>query len=60
MIWMLFNEQEMISLCIEMGIKLIDNDRCSLCTVTRNLFDQVPDLNVNDKLSETITNKEGE
>lgn len=36
---MLFNEQEMMALCNEMGIDLIDNDGCgNLSTVDSSLF----------------------
>lgn len=39
---MLFNEQEMISLCNEMGIELIDNDKCtSFPIVDSSLFNLV-------------------
>lgn len=36
---MLFNEQQMIALCNEMGIDLIDNDGCTIFpTVESSLF----------------------
>ncbi len=37
---MLFNEQEMLSLCSEMGIDLVDNNECTeLPIVDSSLFD---------------------
>ena len=36
---MLFNEQEMMTLCNEMGIDLINNDKCTIFpTVESGLF----------------------
>lgn len=48
---MLFNEQEMVELCNEMGIELIDNDGCTnFPTVDSSLFNLVTISN--DKLTE--------
>lgn len=53
---MLFDEQEMISLCNEMGIELIDNDGCtSFPIVDSSLFNLT--TIVDDNYTDTELNK---